>query len=143
MPAMEPLSRYFSCPTHALTKEEKMLLEAELFVRICAELKEHFRKAYLDYFRLLKFTIEKEELMLENKLAQLIIKDILSSDEYNLKGIAFYTDTHTEVIEEVLTGRNKNPSSVFLRRLVDLHRSVRRDLYELIIKKIRVDYALT
>ena len=140
MSAMEPLYRLIEINTSMLTKEENILLEAELFTRICEELKEIFRKQHRDYFRLMKFTIEKENIVLEAKFVQLIIKDILSTDEYNLKGIAYYTDTHEDVVEEVVTGRNRNTSATFLRRLIELHRSVRRDLYDIIIKKITAQY---
>lgn len=136
MSAMEPLCRLIGAKTSMLTKEENILLEAELFTRICEELKEIFREQHRDYFRLMKFTIEKEKAMLEAKFVRLIIKDILSTDEYNLKGIAYYTDTYEDVVEEVVTGRNTSPSATFLQRLIDLHRSVRRDLYDIIIKKI-------
>lgn len=140
MSAVEPLWRLIGVNISNLTKEENILLEVELFIRICDELKESFREQQRNYFHLMKFTIEKENIMLEAKLVQLIINDILSTNEYSLQGIACYTDTFEDVIEEVMTGRNTNPSAVFLRRLIDLHRSVRRDLYHLIMKKITSQY---
>lgn len=137
---MEPLCLLIGINSSMLTKEENILLEAELFIRICEELKETFREQHRNYFHLMKFTIEKENVMLEAKFVRLIINDILSTDEYNLKGIAYYTDTYEDVVEEVITGRNTSPSATFLRRLIDLHRLVRRDLYNAIIKKIATQY---
>ena len=140
MSAIEPLSRLIGIKAGVLTKEESLLLEAELFVRICEELMEVFREQHKDYFRLMYITIDKETSMLEDKFAQLIIKDILSTNEYNSQGIAFYTNTYEDVILEVIAGRNSSPSAAFLRRLIDLHRSVRKDLYNIIIKKIIMQY---
>ena len=114
MSAMEPLYRLIKIDTSMLTKEENILLEVAFFTRICEELKEIFRKQHRDYFHLMKFTIEKENMMLEAKFIQLIIKDILSTEEYTLAGIAHYTDTYEDVVQEVLIGRNTNPSASFL-----------------------------
>ena len=47
-----------------------------------------------------------------------------------------YTDTHEDVIQEVIDGRNANPSAALLRKSIDIHRSVRRELYDSILKKI-------
>ena len=137
---MEPLCRLIGINIATLTKEEIILLEAELFTRICEELKEIFREQYKEDFRLMIFNREKENEMHEAKLVQLITKDILSTGEYRLNGIAYYTDTHEDVIEEIMAGRNTSPSATLLRRLIELHRSVRRDLYEIIIRKVAAQY---
>lgn len=140
MAKMELLCHLAGINPSRLSREEIILLEAELFARICDELKEAFRKQYKDYFRLMKFTMEKESAMLDSMFVHLVIKDILSTDEYNLKGIAYYTDIHEDVIQEVVDGRNTNPSATLLRRSIELHRLVRRDLYRAIMRKIAVEY---
>lgn len=140
MAAMELLCHLVGINPSKLSKEEVMLLEAELFLRIWEELKEVFRKQHRDYFRLMKFTIEKENIMLETNFVRLIIKDILVTEEYNAQGIARYVDTHEDVIQEVIDGRNLNPSAMLLRRSIDLHRTVRRELYHSIVKKIATEY---
>ncbi len=119
-----------------VSKTEIFLLEAELFTRICKELKEVYRQQHRDYFHLLKFTTEMENTMLEASFVRFILRDILSTEEYNLAGIAYYTDTHEDIIQEVIDGRNTSPSAILLRRSIELHRSVRQDLYHSIIKKI-------
>ena len=136
MSAVEPLCKLIGISTNKLTREENILLEADLFVRICEELKEIFRKQFKDYFRIMKFNQKKENAMLEANFARLIIQDILSTEEYNLNGIAHYADTYEDVVEEVVNGRNISPTAIFIRRIIELHRSVRRDLYNAIIKKI-------
>jgi hypothetical protein len=140
MSAIEPLCRLIGINPGKLTKEENLLLELEFFACIHEELMEFFREQHREYFRLMKFTEEKENTMIETKLAHLIIQDILSTGEYTLEGIAHYTNTHEDVIQEVYTGLNLNPSATLLRKIIDLHRTVRRDLYCEITKKIALQH---
>lgn len=137
---MEPLCHLMGINSNKLPKEEYLLLEAELFIRICEGVKEFFREQHKDYFRLMKFTVEKENTMLESNFVRFIANDIISTKEYDLNGIARYSDTPEDVIQEVIDGRNIRPSVTFLWRLIELHRSVRRDLYDRIIKKIVSNY---
>lgn len=139
MAAMELMCHLVGVDPSKLSKEETLILEAELFACICKELKEIFREQYRDYFRLMKFTVERENAMLEANFVRFVIKDILSTEEYDLSGVACYTDTHEDVIHEVVDGRNTNPSATLLRRCIDLHRSVRRDLYRTLMKKIALE----
>ena len=140
MSAIEPLYRLLGINPSKLDRNEIILLEAELFSRVCEELKEFFRKQHRDYFYLMKFTNDMENHMLESNFIRLIIKDILASKEYTSAGIANYTDTPEDVIQEVIDGRNTNPSAKLLRRIIELHRSVRSALYEAIIRKIADGY---
>jgi hypothetical protein len=136
MSAMESLCHLIGAAAIKFSQVERIILEAELFSQICAELKENYRKQYRDYFRLMKFTIKMETEMLEANFTRLVIKDILQTREYTVEGLAQYTGIHEDVIHEVMCGRNTNPSAVLLQRAIDLHRTVRRDLYQAIIQKI-------
>lgn len=136
MSAMEPLCHLMGINFRKLSKEEYLLLEVEIFICICEGLKEFFREQHKSYFHLMKFNLEKENAMLESNLVRLITNDVLSTEEYNLSGIAHYSDTPEDVIQEVIDGRNVRPSATFLWRIIELHRSVRRDIYDAIIKKI-------
>lgn len=140
MSAIEPLSHWMGINLKNLSREEFIVLEAELFIRLCEELKEFFKIQYKDYFFLMKFNKEKENRMIENNLARYIARDLLSTKEYDLAGIAYYADTPEEVIQEVMDGRNIRPSATLLYRIIELHRSIRRDLYDEIIKKIVDQY---
>lgn len=142
MPAIEPLCKLIGINPHLLSKEEYLILEADLFIRIYDELKEFFREQYKNYFSLMRFNIEMENAMLESNFARLIIRDILSTEEFTLVGIAQYTDTHEDVIDEVTAGRNTNPSVTFFRKIIEIHRMVRCDIYNVIIKKIAAEYLL-
>lgn len=140
MSALVPLCHLIGINPAKLAKQESALLEAELFIRICEELKEVYRKQYKNYFCVMKFTLEKENAMLEKNFISLIIRDILSTQDYTLEGIARYIDTHEDVVNDLVSGRNTTPTATCLRKTVELHRSVRRELYEAIGKKIASEY---
>ena len=140
MPAMEPLCHLVGINSKRFSKEENSLLEAELFIRICDELKETFRQQYNNFFHLMKFTVTKENEMLEKNFIRLILNDILSTKEYTLQGIAKYTDIHEDIIQELASGLNTKPLATCLRKVIELHRSVRRELYQAIGKKIAAEY---
>jgi len=140
MSAPEPLCILIGITPNKLTNEENIILEADLFLSVCEELKEIYRIQHKDFFRLMKITIEKENTMLETNLARFIVHDILFSGEYTLEGIAHYTNMHEDVIQEVLTGQNLNPSVSLLRKILELHRVVRRELYRAISKKVADKY---
>lgn len=74
--------------------------------------------------------------MLEENFLQFVINDILSTKEYSLEGIAQYADISEEVIYDILTGSHKIPSLPLSRKIIELHKSVRQDLYSQIFKKI-------
>jgi hypothetical protein len=140
MSCPEPLYQLLGIDSENLSKEESILLEADLYIRFWEEMEELFRGRYQDYFKIMKFSQTMEKSMLETKYIILLLNDILLSGEYTIEGIAKYTDSPVDLIQEFLTELNKTPSAIFLRKLLDLHRTVRRELYNTIIKKIALDY---
>lgn len=140
MSAMEPFSGLIKPNFSSLSKKENTLLEAELFLQICHKVKELFREQYKNFFHTIKLTAEMENRMLDAKFINLVIQDILSTEEYTLKGIAYYTGNDEETIYQIVTGRNTNPSGVVLQKIIALHKTVRKDLYDTIIKKIIAEY---
>lgn len=136
MPAIEPLCYSIGINPNKFSKAENLLLEAVLFSQLCEELKQTFKKEHKEYFRVMKFNKEMENIMLEAEFARYLIKDILSTDEYSLSGIACYTRSPQDIIYEIVVGKNNNPSSSLLRKIIELHRMVRPELYREIIKKI-------
>lgn len=136
MSAIQTLYHLLNINLHGLSKKEILFLEADLFTRLCEELKEIIRKQYKNYFRTMKFNKEKENTMIEAHFIRCIINDILSTEEYNISGIAYYTDIPADIIYEVATGCNLQPTLSLARRVIDLHRSVRPNLYREIMAKI-------
>ncbi len=136
MSSTQPLCHLVGINSQKLSKNENILLEAELFSRLCEELKNIFREQYQRYFDLLKFDREREDTMLEASFLRFLLNDILLTEEYSLEGIAYYTQIPEDVICDVMAGTNSAPSLPLSRKIIDLHRSVRPNLYREIIKKI-------
>lgn len=74
--------------------------------------------------------------MIEEQFIRYIINDLITSEEYTLPGIAYYTNTPEEVIYDLASGANNNPSLRLSRKIVELHQSTRPELYTHLIKKI-------
>lgn len=136
MTALTEFHHLLEANLKTLSKSEIALLEAELFIRIYEELKEIIREQNKEYFYVMKFNTEKENMMLEANFIRCIINDILSTEEYNLPGIAYYTDVPEEVIYEVASGCNLRPTLTLATKIIELHRNVRPHLYREIISKI-------
>ncbi|HVE43537.1 MAG TPA: hypothetical protein VNC84_00160 [Gammaproteobacteria bacterium] len=136
MAAMETLCQLIGIDLSRLSREELTMLEAEIFLHVCKVLEEKFRIEHREFFRVMQFSQKKEDAMLDQAFVGLVIKDILSTREYSLKGVAAYTGMHEDILQEVVDGRNTNPSAVLLRRAIELHRFVRKELYQSIVKKM-------
>ncbi len=140
MPAKEPLTQLLGIHSSSLSLQERIFLEADLFLHICQELKVIFTNQYKTYFKLIKSNVDAEHTMLDADFTRLIIKDILLTDEYTLDGIAHYANTHKDVVVDIALGHNSCPSVTFVQKVIALHRSVRPELYRSISKKFMVEY---
>lgn len=136
MATEELISSFLGINPKSLSKREKLILEADLFISICNEIKEIFRYQYKGYLKLINFNNEMESAMLDLNYICLAIKDILLTGEYTLSGIAYYTQTPEDIVYEVVIGSNLRPSAIFLHRVIQLHQEVKKDLYTTIRKKI-------
>lgn len=141
MPAIQSLASLLGINLRTFSKKETLLLEAELLRRIGHELKDIFRSQYKSYFNLMKFTFEMEEDMLDTNFSRLLILEMLSSDEYTLEGIAHYTHTPLDIIQEIVMQKCSSISYPFFQRLIELHCSINREVYENIMQKIAQEYS--
>jgi hypothetical protein len=141
MPATRYLCELIGIDSHVFSREENIIIEAELYTRIYQEMIEYFKVRYQDYFRLIKFNATMVNEMMEDNFARCLVNDILLTEEYTLQGIAYYTQTPEEVIVEVAMGQNTRPSAILLRRIIELHRMVRSELYREMMKKIANEYS--
>jgi hypothetical protein len=119
-----------------LTRTELLVVELAFLIHIHASLKDWIRESYKEYFHTLNFTQEMEEEMIKANLISNLIKDILITQQYTIEGIAMYTNAPPEAIEDVLSGKNHQPSFELAQRIIDLHKMVRPKLYKEIINKI-------
>jgi hypothetical protein len=140
MAAVERISQGLGVNIYRLSREENLIVEMELIVRVCDELRDSYRARHIDYFRLMKFDMEQVNTMVEENFIVDIIKDLLISQEYSLEGIAEYTQTPVEVICDIAAGYNHAPSLQLSRKLITLHRLARPNLYREIMKKVVADY---
>ncbi|MDX1901499.1 MAG: hypothetical protein SFW66_05785 [Gammaproteobacteria bacterium] len=136
MPARVPFRILLNICSNGLSQKDLLLLEGVLYGLLCDALKDLFRSHHASWFHLLKLTLEEEAAMIDRSFLRLIIEDTVASDTYDLEGIARYTQSDREVIEDIVLGRNSQPSIELLQRLLDLHRDARPDLYAELRKKI-------
>ena len=139
MSAMEPLCLLLGISPSKLSRKENLFFEALIFVHLCEELKEFFRKRYKNYSYLRKLSIEKENMMLDKYLICLMIKDILATEEYTLEGIARYANIPEDYLKEIFTMQHLLPSAYILRKLMEIHRTLEPDFYQGIAKKLLAD----
>jgi hypothetical protein len=136
MSAIEPLCKSIGKNLRNLSKEEVFILEAETFLLLYKDLTDFFRSHHQSYFRTMKFNEKMENEMLEDNFIRCLITDLLSLEEYSLQGIAYHLQMPEEVIYEVAVGQNTNPSFKLSRKIIELHRFVRPQLYQAIVKKV-------
>ncbi len=136
MAAIESLCKKLGITSHNLSKEENLILEAELYVRICNEIIKTYIDQNKEYFRLIKINSEMENKMIDSNLIRCLVNDILKSRAYTLSGIAHYTHLPEEVINDLLINCYSSPILSFGRRIIELHREARPDIYLNVIKKI-------
>ena len=139
MSAIQELYYPYMTSPHKLSKYEKNLLEASLFTYICEELTKIYQYINKDFCRLIKMTTEMENEMLESNFIRCIINDILSTGEYDAKGIACYSNIAEDVIDEIAMGINTSPSLSLSRKIIELHRFVRPNIYHDILGKIQLN----
>lgn len=129
MTAIQTYLDYYQLKPKSLSKIETLFLESILFDEICNNLIMLIKEYHQPYFRLIHLNKYKESNMIEGQLIRFIINDILSSGEYTLSGIAYYTDTPEDIIYDIATGDNPNPSLLLAKKLLAIHRSIKPDFY--------------
>jgi len=136
MATMELLFNLLDINLSIFKKNEKMLIEYYFFTCFCKELLTIFYSSRKEYLDAAKFYTEKEDTMIDIDFLLFLINDILSTEEYSLAGIANHIHVPEEVIYDLFYGLHKNPSLTLWKKVIELHSTVRQDLYRSLIKKI-------
>ncbi|MFZ2315067.1 MAG: hypothetical protein WAW86_05360 [Gammaproteobacteria bacterium] len=136
MAATMPLYNLLDIDLDNLTTQERSFVDMILCVSLCEEFRHQILAQYKGYFNSIKENAEKERSMLEQNIIGCILNDILSTNEYSLSGVAYYTNTPEEILMDVSTGSNLNPTFNLSRKLIDLHRTVKPQLYVDLLRKI-------
>ncbi len=138
MPASEFFCKIVGINPLKLSKAEAIILETELFYGICTELQTYYKHQLVSYFQVMKFDTYREESMIDEIFVKCIVNDLL--EEYTIEGIAFHTQLPQDVIYELASGQNTNPSLSCIRKIIELHRNIRPTLYNTMVKKIVSDH---
>lgn len=104
----------------------KHLLEVLLIDALCAELDNIFQGEFC--------------MMTDRSVINYILLDLIKSEDYTIDGIATYTHIPQEVIYDIAIGNNTNPTLDVSRKIIELHKGVRADLYHRVMEKITEKY---
>lgn len=136
MPAMEPFYALIANDYSIFNKSEWLFLDAVLFSAVCDALLRELINEQISGLNAVSINIKEEKQMLDNKLMQKLINEILISGEYTIRGISFYTGIPEEIIDDIYIGLNTYPSGYFMRKIIEIHKSIYYEFYRSLIKKI-------
>ncbi len=132
----ELLCHRVGCNPAQLTKLEMLLLENLILEEIYRDIQAIIKANKQFYCKLIRSEAELEDDMLEKEVLLYVIHDLMNGGDYTLAGLALYTHTHEDVLFDIVTGQNANPSFVLSRRLFVLHRFVKPEYYDAIVQKV-------
>ena len=121
-----------------LSKEENLLLEVVLICGVCDELVQVYKIKFPDNIR--KNFQEKEGMITHGNVINLIVQDLIKSNDYTITGVASYSNVPEEVIYDIAIGNNNNPSLEVARKIIELHKTARAELYQKVMQKITASY---
>lgn len=131
MPKIEYLYNLAGINPCQLSKDEILLLEAVLLNSVCNELSSQYQLNSNH-----RENNQEKTSMKNDHFILLIIQDLINSNDYTISGIASYSNTPEEVIIDIILGHNTNPSIEVSRKIIELHRIARPNLYKQILNKI-------
>ena len=134
MPALEPFYLLLENKRKNISKNEILLAEVLLFLQLEYALNKIINACHLHEGSISDYD-DKEDAMIENNFVRNLLEDILSTEEYTLSGIAFHLKIPEDVLSDILIGYNQTPSLVLARKIMELHKCVRRELYQYLVKK--------
>lgn len=134
MAMMEYLCCMAGVDPRKLSKEENLLLEAVLTLQLCDELAQIYQ-----FNQIMK---EKNNMMLPGNIIHLILQDLIKSNDYTITGVATYSNVPEDVIYDIAVGNNVNPSLDVSRKIIELHKTARSELYNKVMQKITSTYHL-
>lgn len=132
MSQIEYIHQLAGIDSSQLESDEILLLEAAMLNGLCNEL----AMRYQDNFNYHKENLQEMTNMINKHFIYFITHDLINSNDYTIEGIANYSNIPEEVIVDIVIGTNNNPSIDVTRKIIELHRLARPDLYKRIINKI-------
>lgn len=117
------------------TKQERTLLKIFFLRHFYEFLNQHFQHQLLcDPFN--KESQPMERYVMDSRIIQYVISEIIQSDEYTLEGIANYTRVPLDVIIDAACGNIAYPSATVLMGIIGLYIQVKPDLFRELTKKL-------
>jgi len=110
-----------------LSKEEQILLDGLLLEVLCEELT--------------KLYYEGAAMVVNKSVINLLLLDLIESEDYTIGGIAAYAQLPEEVVYDIAIGNNTNPTLAVSRKIIKLHMGARTGLYQRVMQKITEHYA--
>lgn len=108
-------------------KNEQQLLKTFLLSRLHKFLYGLFQDVIKHDFGV-STNLEMECYMIDSKIIQCIIRNIIQSEEYTLEGIAYHTRIPFDVIFDAACGKNSHLSITSWFKIVDLYLQINPDL---------------
>lgn len=103
-----------------------------------------FRNILNDFFNILinqqfykNINSSMECYQMDGKIIQIIIKEIIETEEYTLEGIAYYTKIPLDVIFDAACGNNIHPSITLWSRIIELYIQVKPEVHQKLVSNIR------
>lgn len=121
-------------------KMSNYFFEADMFEIIWRSLHERAVSLHKACFKLFKYNSREEKDMLESNFIKFLIQEIIASKEYTIEGVARYARIPDDVLHDIMIGRFSNTLFFLPQRLIELHKSVRPELHQEILKKIVSEY---
>lgn len=130
---MEDIANNHTQPVLKFTlRNERKILKAFLL--------SHLYQILCDLFHLKKQLNQSHSSMeyyaMDSKVIQLLIQNILDTDQYTLEGIAYYTRIPFDVIYDAACGISNQFSITPLARVVNLYLKVKPDVAQVLINKL-------
>lgn len=138
MATMEYLCSVAGIDPKKLSREENLLLEVVLICEVCDELMQVYQIKIPENLR--KNFKEKEMMIIHGNVINLIVQDLIKSNDYTITGVAAYSNVPEEVIYDIAIGNNNNPSLEVARKIIELHKTARAELYQRVMQKITASY---
>lgn len=140
MSSIEYLCKSAGLRPARLSKQENLLLDTYLLCNLVQE----FNNTISHTHPINNTTqTNKDFAMTHGNIIHLILQDLLKTNDYTITGVATYSDVPEDVIYDIAIGNNLNPSLDVTRKIVELHRTARSDVYRHVMRKIINDYSLT
>ncbi len=114
-------------PCDNLTQNEKTFLEMITFNYLYQQLLTTFQETFGNH---------REEFMIDGVLIQNLVNDLIASSDYSISALASYTGYPEDVIYDLASGMNLQPTLSLSTKIIELHALSRREFYSGLIRKI-------